>query len=51
MAQLGAQFKGKPTAEQMTQMQAIQKQQALYSRLSTITLVLAVVFMAIARYL
>jgi uncharacterized membrane protein len=51
MAQLGAQFQGKPTPEQLTRMQAIQKQQATYSTLSTVTLVLAVVFMAIARYL
>ena len=51
MAQLGTQFQGKPTAEQLAQMQTIQKQQATYSTLSTVTLVLAVVFMAIARYL
>ncbi len=51
MAQLGAQFQGKPTPEQLTQMQIIQKQQATYSTLSTVALVLAVVFMAIARYL
>ncbi len=51
MAQLGAQFQGKPTPEQLTQMQTIQKQQATYSTLSTVALVLAVVFMAIARYL
>ncbi len=51
MAQLGAQFKGKPTPEQLAQMETIQKRQATYSTLSTVTLVLAVVFMAIARYL
>jgi Na+/glutamate symporter len=51
MAQLGAQFQGKPTSEQMTRMQAIRKQQATYSTLTTVTLVLAVVFMSIARYL
>ncbi len=51
MAQLGAQSQGKPSSEQRTQMQAIQKQQATYSMLSTVALVLAVVFMAIARYL
>ena len=51
MAQLGAQFKGKPTPEQATRMQAIQKQQGMYSTLSSVALVLAVVFMAIARYL
>jgi uncharacterized membrane protein len=51
MAQLGAQFQGKPTNEQMAQMQAIQKQQALYSNISAAALILAVTFMAVARYL
>jgi uncharacterized membrane protein len=51
MAQLGSQFQGKPTSEQMTQMQAIQKQQATYSMISTSALVLATIFMAIARYM
>jgi uncharacterized membrane protein len=51
MAQLGTQFQGKPTNEQMTQMQAIRKQQATYSNISTIALILAVIFMATARYL
>lgn len=51
MAQLGAQFQGKPSAEQMTRMQEIRKQQLTYSRLNVITLLLATVFMAIARYL
>jgi uncharacterized membrane protein len=51
MAQLGAQFQGKPTNEQMTRMQAIQKQQATYSNISAVALILAVIFMAIARYL
>ena len=51
MAQLGAQFQGKPTNEQMTRMQAIRKQQATYSNISAVALILAVTFMAIARYL
>ncbi len=51
MARLGAQFQGKPTSEQLAQMQTVQKQQATYSTLSSVTLVLAFVFMAIARYL
>jgi hypothetical protein len=50
MAQLGMQMQGKPSPEQLAQMKAIQKQQATYSTLSTIGLVLAVIFMAIARY-
>jgi uncharacterized membrane protein len=51
MAQLGAQMQGKPSPAQLTQMQAIQKQQATYSRISATTLILAVIFMAVARYL
>ena len=51
MAQLGAQFRGKPSAEQMSQMQSIRKQQATYSNISAAALILAVIFMAIARYL
>lgn len=51
MAQLGAQFQGRPTAEQMTQMQGLQKQQRTYSMINVVALVLATVFMAIARYL
>jgi len=51
MAQLGAQFRGKPSPEQMSQMQSIRKQQATYSNISATALILAVIFMAIARYL
>jgi uncharacterized membrane protein len=50
MAQLGMQMAGKPLPEQTAQMQAIRKQQATYSTLSAIGLILAVIFMAIARY-
>jgi hypothetical protein len=51
MAQLGAQMQGKPSAGQLTQMQSIRKQQATYSNISAAALILAVIFMAIARYL
>lgn len=51
MAQLGSQIQGKPSPEQLNQLQAIQKQQAVYSKVSTPALILAVIFMAIARYL
>lgn len=51
MAQLGAQIQGKPTPDQMTRMQAIQKQLATYSKISAPALILAVIFMSIARYL
>jgi len=51
MAQLGAQMQGKPSPDQLTQMQSIRKQQATYSNISATALILAVIFMAIARYL
>lgn len=51
MAKLGAQFQGKPTDEQIAQMQALGKQQAMYSKIASAALILAVIFMAIARYL
>jgi Na+/glutamate symporter len=51
MAELGAQMQGKPTQSQLSQMQSIQTQQATYSRVSAISLILATIFMAIARYL
>jgi len=51
MAQLGAQIQGKPAPEQSSRMQAIQKQQRTYSMVTTVTLILAVIFMAIARYM
>ena len=51
MAQLGAQMQGKPSSDQLAQMQSIRKQQATYSNISATALILAVIFMAIARYL
>ena len=51
MADLGAQMQGKPSPDQLTRMQAIRNQQATYSMVSAAALILAVIFMAIARYL
>lgn len=51
MAQLGAQMQGKPSPDQLAQMQALQKRQMTVSMISTISVILATVFMAIARYL
>lgn len=51
MAQLGAQIQGKPSPEQLTQMQTIQKQLATYSKITTPALILAVIFMSVARYI
>jgi uncharacterized membrane protein len=51
MADLGARMQGKPSPDQLRQMQALQKRQATVSMISTIAVLLATVFMAIARYL
>jgi uncharacterized membrane protein len=51
MAQLGAQMQGKPSPDQLAQMQALQKRQRTVSMVSTVSVILATVFMAIARYL
>ena len=51
MAQLGAQMQGRPSPDQIAKMQAIQRRQSTYSYLNVAALVLAVIFMAIARYL
>jgi hypothetical protein len=51
MAQLGTQMQGKPAPDQLTRMQALQKQLSTYSVISTAVLILATLFMAIARYM
>ena len=51
MAELGAQFQGKPSPAQLAQMQSLRKRQASYANSSAALLIIAVVFMAIARYL
>jgi hypothetical protein len=51
MAELGANMQGKPSPDQIAQMQALQKRQATVSMISTVAVLLATVFMAIARYL
>ena len=50
MAQLGAQFQGKPSDAQMAQMQKFRKQQVVYSYTAAAALIIAVIFMSIARY-
>lgn len=51
LAQLGAQIQGKPTPEQMTQLQSIQKRIRTVSPIHIISMILAMIFMATARYL
>jgi uncharacterized membrane protein len=51
MAQLGAQIQGKPSQNQMEQLQSLRKRQTTVSAISAAALVLATIFMAVARYL
>ena len=51
MAKLGAQIQGQPTPEQAAQLGAIAKQQGWVIPVSSYSLLLAIIFMAIARYL
>jgi uncharacterized membrane protein len=51
MGQLGAQIQGKPTAEQAAKISSIQRQQAWVIPVNTYSLLIALLFMAVARYL
>ena len=51
MGQIGAQIQGKPTEEQAAKLGAIRKRQAWVVPVNSYSLLLAVFFMAIARYL
>jgi uncharacterized membrane protein len=51
LGKLGAQIQGQPTPEQMAAMGAIQKQQGWVVPVNTYSLLLAIFFMAISRYL
>ncbi|HSL27979.1 MAG TPA: hypothetical protein VK900_02165 [Anaerolineales bacterium] len=51
MAQLGAQMQREPSQALMSQLQAFGKRQATFSAIAAAALVLATVFMAIARYM
>ena len=51
MGQLSAQIQGKPTPEQAAKLGSIQKRQAWVVPANTYSLLLALIFMAIARYL
>lgn len=51
LVKLGEQIQGKPTPEQLAQLQLLQKRQATYSKITAASLILAVIFMAAARFL
>jgi len=50
LGELGAQIKGKPTAEQLAQIQALQKRIKTVSPIHVYSMLLAMIFMATARY-
>lgn len=50
LMKVGAQVQGKPTPEQMAQIGTLQKRQVMYSKYASYTLIVAVIFMSIARY-
>jgi len=50
LAKIGAQINGKPTAEQFAQIQAIQKRIKMVSPIHLVTMILAMILMASARY-
>ena len=50
LGRIGAQIQGKPTPEQLTQIQAIQKRMQIVSPIHVTGMILAMLFMATARY-
>ena len=51
MGALGAQIQGKPTPEQMAKIQSLQKRNGLAMRITTYSMILTGLCMALARYL
>jgi len=51
MAMIGSEIKGVPSPEQMTQMQKIQGRLKVITPIHVVSIIIAVIFMAIARYL
>jgi uncharacterized membrane protein len=51
LAQVGAQIQGKPTDEQMSQIQLIQQRIKTVSPIHVYSMLIAMIFMAISRYL
>jgi uncharacterized membrane protein len=51
LAKLGAQIQGKPTPEQMAQIGALRKRLSVVSPINVYALIIAMLLMAIARYL
>lgn len=51
LTQVGAQIQGKPTEEQLAQIQALQKRIKTVSPIHIYSMILAMLFMATARYL
>jgi uncharacterized membrane protein len=50
MMKLGVEMQGKPSPDQLTRMQALQKRQGMATHVTAYSLLLSVIFMSIARY-
>ena len=50
LGEAGAQIQGKPTPEQLSKIQALQKRIKTVSPIHTYSMILAIVFMSVARY-
>ncbi len=50
MMKLGVEMQGKPSPDQLTRMQALQKRQGMVTNMTAYSLILSVIFMSIARY-
>ena len=50
LATIGSQIQGKPTTEQMSKIQAAQKQLGVVGPISSISLIIAMICMSVARY-
>ena len=51
MVKLGAEMQGKPSPEQLTKMQSLQKRQGMATNVTAYSLILSVLFMSVARFL
>lgn len=51
LAEIGAQIQGKPTSEQLSQIQTLQKRIKTVSPIHIYSMIIAMIFMATARYL
>ncbi len=51
LSEIGSQVKGAPTGQQLNQIQALQKRLASTAPIHTVSMIIAILFMSMARYL